>query len=80
MLDLLAVGPEVTRPACRATAAAIDRYLWAAGDLSSKPADRCCMLSMDGTDRRTHGRTDGRTLHRFMPLIAYYADRVINRY
>jgi len=40
MLDLLTVGPKCTRPAGRAAAAAIDRYLLPAPDLSSKPAGR----------------------------------------
>ena len=39
MSELLAVGPKFTRPACRAAAAAVDRYLLRpAPDLSSKPA------------------------------------------
>ena len=59
MLDLLAVGPKFTRPACRAAAAAIDRYLLPAPVLSSKPADRrCCCRSTGQTDGRTDGRTD----------------------
>jgi len=53
MLHLLAVGPTFTRPACRAAAAAVDRYLLPAPALSSKPAGRRSMLSIDGTDRRT---------------------------
>jgi len=56
--DLLRVGPKFTRPACRATTAAIDRYLLPAPDLCSKPADRrCCCRLMGQTDRRTDGRT-----------------------
>ena len=51
MLDLLTVGPKFTRPACRAAAAAIGRYLLPASALSSKPAV-CC---------RSTGQTDGRT-------------------
>jgi len=42
MLDLLTVGPKLTRTACRAAAATIDRYLPPAPDLSSKPAGRRC--------------------------------------
>ena len=39
-LDFLAVGPNFTRPACCAAAAAIDRYLLpAVPDLSSKPVE-----------------------------------------
>ena len=41
-MDLLIVGPTFTRPARRAAAAAIDRYLLPAPDLSSKPAGRRC--------------------------------------
>jgi len=73
MLDVLAVGPKFTRPACRAAAAAIDRYVRSAPDLSSKPADRRCCRSTEQTD----GRTYGRTLDRFMTLTAYCADRVL---
>jgi len=52
MLDLLAVGPKFTRPACRAAAAAIDRYL-----LLAPAPDPPQLLSIDGRD--TDGRTDG---------------------
>jgi len=60
VLDLLTVGPKFTRPACRAAAAAVDRYLLPAPNLSSKLAGRC----------RWMGRTDGRTLDRFLTLAA----------
>jgi len=68
MLGLLKVGPKFTRPACRA-AAAIDRYLLSAPDLSSKPPTPL-LLSIDGTYRRT--------LDHFMTLTAHYAYRVIS--
>ena len=58
VLDLLAVGPTFTRPASRAAAAAIDRYLPPATDLSSKPAGRRCCC-------RSTGQTDGQTRHTF---------------
>jgi len=54
----LAVGPKITRTAdiARLHAAAVDRYLLPATDLSSKPAARrCCCRSTGQTD----GRTDG---------------------
>jgi len=41
------------RPACRAAAAAIGRYLLPAPDLSSRPSSRCCCCC------RLTGRTDG---------------------
>ena len=66
MLDLRAVGPTFTRPAYR-PAAAIDRYLLPAPDLSSKPADRAA--AVEGRDRRT----DRQTLDRCMTLTAYSA-------
>ena len=86
MLDLLTVGPKFTRPACRAAAAAIDRYLLPAPDLCSKPAgNRCCCRLVDRrttgrTDGHADGRTDGQTLDRFMTLTACYADRVTNKH
>jgi len=60
MLDLLTVESEFTRPACRAAAAAIDRYLLPAPDLSSKPTGRrrCCRLT-----GQTDGQTDRPTLN-----------------
>jgi len=64
-LDLLTIGPEFTRPARSAAAAAmghIARYLPPALDLSSATA-----AAVDRWDRRT----DGRTLDRFMTLTAY---------
>jgi len=69
-LDLLAAGPQFTRPARHAAAAAIDQYLLPAPDLSSKPAGRrCCYRPMAGqTDGR---RTDGRTRNRFITLPGY---------
>jgi len=73
ILDLLAAGTKFTRPACHATAAAIDRYLLPALDLSSKPAGRRCCCRTGQTDRRT----DGHTLNRFMTLTAYYEDRTM---
>ena len=74
MLDLLTVGPKFTRPACRA-AAAIGRYLLPAPDLSSKPAGRRCCCRATG---QTDGRTEGRTLDRFMRLTSYYQDRIVH--
>jgi len=56
--DLLTVRPKFTRPACRATPAAVDRYQLAASVLSSKPAGRRCC--------RSTGQTDGQTLDRFL--------------
>jgi len=61
--DLLTVGPKFTRPARRAAAAAVDRYMLSAPDLSSKPARRRCCCPSKG---QTYRRTDGRTLDRFM--------------
>ena len=50
---------KFTRPACRAAAAAIDRYLLPAPDLSSKPAvRRCCCRSTEQTDGRTDGNIE----------------------
>jgi len=43
------------RPACRAAAAAIGRYLLPAPDLSSRPSSRCCCCCCC----RLTGRTDG---------------------
>jgi len=52
MSDLLTVGPKLTRPACRAAAAAIDRCLLPAPDLCSKLAGRrCCCRSTGQTER-----------------------------
>jgi len=69
MLDLLTVGQKFTRLACRATTAAIDRYLLPAPDLSTKHA-----AAVDRLDRQTDGLTDGRTLYRFVTLTACYAE------
>jgi len=57
MLDLLTVGQKFTRLACRATTAAIDRYLLPAPDLSTKPAGPAA--AVDRLDRQTDGLTDG---------------------
>ena len=52
MLDLLTFAPKFTRPACcGAAAAAVDRYLLPAPDLSSKPA----AAAVDRRYRRTDG-------------------------
>jgi len=60
MLDLLAVGPKFTRPACRAAAAAIDRYLLRARARPQQQTRRpLLLLSIDGTD----GRTDIRSFY-----------------
>jgi len=62
MLDLLTVGLKFTRPACRAAAAAIDRYLLSAPDFRSKTIGcRCCCRATGQTD----GQSDGQTLGRF---------------
>jgi len=66
MLDLLTVGPQFTRPATRAAAAAIDRPTSAANPSVAAAA-------VDRRDRQT----DGRTLDRFVTFTAYYAHRVI---
>ena len=56
-------GPEFTRPACR--------YLLRARAGPQQQTRRPpLLLSIDGTDRQT----DGRTLDRFMTLTAYCAD------
>jgi len=61
MLDLLTLGPKFTRPACRAAAAAINRYLlWARARPQQQTRRPTLLLSIDGTDRRTDGRTGGR--------------------
>jgi len=57
-LDLLAVGPKFTRPACRAAAAAIDRYL-----LLAPAPDPPQLLSIDGRETQTDGRTDTRPFY-----------------
>ena len=59
MKELLTVGPKFARPARRAAAAAVDRYMLSAPDLSSKPARRALLLSIEGKDIQTDGRTDG---------------------
>ena len=52
MMDLLTVGPTLTRPACRAAAAAAAIHQYLLPRLSSKPASsRCCCrwdIQMDG--------------------------------
>ena len=64
MLDLLTVGPNFTRPACLAAAAAVGRYLLPAPDLSSKPAGRAATVDLrDKTDRKTVGRKDTPPFH-----------------
>jgi len=69
-LNLLTVGPKFTRPACRAPAAAIDRYLLPAPELSSKPASRrCCCRSTGQTDGQTDGRMDTRWLCKPAPRV-----------
>ena len=58
-LDLHTVGPKFTPPAYRESAAAFDRYLQPAPDLSSKPAARrCCCWSTGHTHTRTDRQTD----------------------
>ena len=56
MLDLLTVGPQFTRPASRAAAAAIDRYL-----LLPRPTSAAnpsvAAAAVDRRDRQTDGRT-----------------------
>ena len=72
MLDLLTVGPQFTRPASRAAAAAIDRYL-----LLPRPTSAANpSVAAAAVDRRDR-QTDGRTLDRFVTFTAYYAHRVI---
>jgi len=61
MLELLRVGPKFTRPAYRAAAAAMDRYLFRARARPQQQIRRPpLLLSIDGTDRRMHRRTDTR--------------------
>jgi len=58
MMDLPAVGPKFSGPACRA-AAAIDRYLQSGRARPQQQTHRPpLLLSIDGTDIRTNGRTD----------------------
>jgi len=58
MMDLPAVGPKFSGPACRA-AAAIDRYLQLARARPQQQTHRPpLLLSIDGTDIRINGRTD----------------------
>jgi len=53
-LDLLAVGPKFTRPACRAAAAAIDQYLLLASARTQQQTRRPSQLLLtDGTDGQT---------------------------
>jgi len=59
MLDLLTVGPKFTRPACRAAAAAIDRYLLQTHAANPPTA----AAAVDRWDRQTDGRTDTRPLY-----------------
>ena len=59
MLDLLAVRPKFTWPACRAAAAVIDRSISAAG---ARPQE-LLLLSIDGTGRRKNGWTDTRPFY-----------------
>jgi len=58
VLDLLTVGPEFMRPACRAAAAVIDRYL--RGTYCRRPISAVAET----------GQADGWTLDRFMMLAA----------
>ena len=60
MLDLLTVGPKFTRPAGRAAAAAIDRYLLPAPHVSSKSASSRCYCQSTG---QTDGLTDTRPFY-----------------
>ena len=55
-----------------AAPAAIGRYLAHAPELSGKLAERRCRYH-----RRNRQTTYGRTLHRFITLTAYYADRAM---
>jgi len=65
MLDLLSVWPKFTRTSCRAAAAAIERYLLPAPNLSSKPP--AAAAAVNRRDRQTDGRTDTAVLWR-LPL------------
>jgi len=60
MLDLLTVGQQFTRPACRAAAAAVDGYLLFTPRPQQQTRQPPLLLSVDGTDRRSDGRTDTR--------------------
>jgi len=64
MLDLLTAGSQFTRPACRAARAAIDRYLLPRPTSAANPPT--ATAAVDRRERQTDGRTDGRTLDRFM--------------
>jgi len=62
MLDLLTVGSKFTRPARRATAAAIDRFLLPAPPTAAAnpPA---ATAAVDRRDRQTDRRTDTRPIY-----------------
>jgi len=77
MLDLLTVGPKFTRPTCRVAAAVIDRYLLRAIARPQQQTRRPPLPLFDRWDRQTDGRTDGRTLDRFVTHTAYDANRVM---
>jgi len=69
MLDLLTVGPKITRPACGAAAAAIERYLLRARtDFSSS----CCRL----TGQRD-GQTDARPFYDAYRILRGSRDKLL---
>jgi len=70
VLDLLTAGPN-KRPTFRAAAAI---WISAAGPRLTSAANPPATLLLSG--RRADGRTDGRTLDRFITITAYYADGV----
>jgi len=72
MLDLLKVGPEFTRPACRVTATHIDQYL-----LPARPTPAVNQLVVAAAIDRQDRHMDGQTLDRLMTLTAYYADHLV---
>jgi len=51
-------------PPVRGADTVIDRYLPARQSFATKPLHVAALISIDGTDRRTGGRTDTRPLHR----------------
>ena len=74
MLDLITVRPNFTRPACRAAAAAIDRYPLPGPRRPTSPAS--ALATAAAVDRRD-SETDTRPLLR--ACITYYESGVNRR-
>jgi len=59
MVDFVAVWPKFTRPACRAVAAAITRFLLPRPTSAANPPGAAA--AVDRRDRQTDRLADGRT-------------------